>query len=61
MDDVSIDNFNELNPSTIPMAKFYYHLSDDSDQDTRTNTTYIFILLRLLISNCFMALLFTTM
>ena len=45
------EHFNKLKPSTIPMAKIHYHLSDESDQDSSTTATHIFILLQFLLKN----------
>ena len=33
MEGVSIEHFNILKPSTIPMSHFHSHLPDKSDQD----------------------------
>ena len=33
------------------MAKIHYHLSDESDQDSSTTATHIFILLQFLLKN----------
>ena len=41
-----IENFKKLKPSTIPMAQFYSHLSDESDQDASNNATRLRILLQ---------------
>ena len=61
MEVFALDNFNKLKPSTIPMEKSQYHLSDERDQDDITTTTHICILLQLIISKGFIASFSTTM
>ena len=43
------------------MAKFHYRLSNEIDQDYSTTATHLRILLRFLLSNLFIASIFTTM
>ena len=50
MEGVALDNFNKLKPSTIPMAQFHSHLSDEDDQDARTTATYLLILIQFIIT-----------
>ena len=46
---VTLDNFNTFKPSTLPMAQFYSHLSDESNQDARTIEIYLIVLLQFLL------------
>ena len=43
MEGVSLGRFNKVNLSTIPIEN-HYHLSDESDQNSSTNATYLHIL-----------------
>ena len=50
MEVVTLENFNKLKPSTIPIAKFYSYLSDEIYQDAITNATHVCILLQYLLT-----------
>ena len=60
MEVVAFDHFNKFKPSTIPMAKFHYRLSDESDQDTSTTATHLHILLWFIFTKKMISLLLTT-
>ena len=49
MEEVSLEFFNKLKPSTIPMVQFNSRLSDKSDQYSITTATHISILLRFIL------------
>ena len=51
MEGVVLGNFNKLKPSTIPMAQFHSHLSDEIDQDVSTTATNILIILQFILKN----------
>ena len=55
MEGVALDHFNKFKPSTIPMELFNSHLSDESDQGTRTNATYLRIILQFFINEGYIA------
>ena len=46
MDQFTLDHFNKLKPSTIPMEQFHSRLSDESDQYASTTTTHLCIILQ---------------
>ena len=50
MEGVTLDHFNKLKPSTIPMAQFHSQLSDESDHDARTTATNLLILIQFIIT-----------
>ena len=58
---ILIEKFNKLEPSTIPMAKFHFHISDESDQDASTSAMHIRILNQLLLTKGFIAQFLPTM
>ena len=51
--DVAHEYLKKLKPSTIPMAKFNFRLSDVSDQDAITNVTNLCIVLKLFLTRWF--------
>ena len=61
MEVVAFDHFNKFKPSTIPMAQFHYHLSDESDQDASTTATHLCIILKFLLTEKMISPYLTTM
>ena len=57
MEVVPLDHFNKLKPYNIPMAKFCYRLSDESDKDSSTTTTNTFILIPFLLKKHYSSIL----
>ena len=50
MEEVLLDPFNKLKPSTIYMSQFHSHLSDEIDQDAINTTTHLHINLQFLLT-----------
>ena len=46
MEGFVLDYFKKCKPSTIPMAHFHSHLSDESDEDDSTTAKNIHIVLQ---------------
>ena len=61
MDGITLDQFNKSKPSTIHMAQFHSHLSDEIDQDASTTATHICIIIFLLLSKGFINSFLTSM
>ena len=51
MEVVAPENFNKLNPYTITIAQFHYHLSDESDQDASITSTHICSIIKFWLKN----------
>ena len=47
---IALENFNKFKPSTITMAQFHSHLSDESDQGDRTIGTNLRMLLNFILT-----------
>ena len=46
----SLEPFNRLKPSAVPIAQFHYRLSDERDQDTSTPVTNLRILFQFILT-----------
>ena len=53
MEVVELENFNRLEPSTMPMSQFNPRLSDELYQDASNNEKHIFVLLQLITTKGF--------
>ena len=61
MEGIELEHFNTFKASTIPMAKFHYHLSDKSYQYSSAAKTHIYIIILFVLSKGVIASLLVTM
>ena len=50
MEGMKLDQFKKSKPSTVLMAQFYSHLSNEYDQYARTTTIHLRIIILFLLS-----------